>query len=176
MSAHLIYFQFNSLVSLKQSPRLRATPGFFSLSQTSVLFTLMASETHHTVEFVQFLCTEQCLADTSLFQTVRDFVHRWQYVSLSPRTFETVLRTAVSRGKGLNGQYWGATEEKGDNIYWVLCESPRITTDKRPNRSFSLFLSFASLAVPRARGGFCGRSVVPRVRPEAPIAGEDPRA
>ncbi|KAI9435970.1 hypothetical protein H4582DRAFT_492634 [Lactarius indigo] len=53
------------------------------------------------VEVIQFVCTEQCLANPSLFQALRDVVQGWQE-------------------KGLKGQYWGATMEKPNNIYWVL--------------------------------------------------------
>ncbi|KAH9017798.1 hypothetical protein EDB84DRAFT_1679464 [Lactarius hengduanensis] len=55
------------------------------------------------VEVIQFVSTEQCLANPSLFQALRDIVQGWQE-------------------KGLNGQYWGATVVKPNNIYWVLCE------------------------------------------------------
>ncbi|KAH9008811.1 hypothetical protein EDB84DRAFT_1571744 [Lactarius hengduanensis] len=55
------------------------------------------------VEVIQFVSTEQCLANPSLFQALRDIVQGWQE-------------------KGLNGQYWGATMEKPNDIYWVLCE------------------------------------------------------
>ncbi|KAH8982464.1 hypothetical protein EDB86DRAFT_2970526 [Lactarius hatsudake] len=53
------------------------------------------------VEVIQFVSTEQCLANPSLLQALRDIVQGWQE-------------------KGLNGQYWGATMEKPSNIYWVL--------------------------------------------------------
>ncbi|KAH9014746.1 hypothetical protein EDB84DRAFT_810039 [Lactarius hengduanensis] len=53
------------------------------------------------VEVIQFASTDQCLADPSLFQALRNIVQGWQE-------------------KGLNGQYWGATMEKPNNIYWVL--------------------------------------------------------
>ncbi|KAH9021706.1 hypothetical protein EDB83DRAFT_2320444 [Lactarius deliciosus] len=53
------------------------------------------------VEVIQFVSTEQCLANPSLFQALRDIVQGWQE-------------------KGLKGQYWGATMEKPNNIYWVL--------------------------------------------------------
>ncbi|KAH9162053.1 hypothetical protein EDB89DRAFT_2027606 [Lactarius sanguifluus] len=55
------------------------------------------------VEVIQFVSTDQCLADPSLFQALRNIVQGWQE-------------------KGLKGQYWGATMEKPNNIYWVLCE------------------------------------------------------
>ncbi|KAH9021705.1 hypothetical protein EDB83DRAFT_2527703 [Lactarius deliciosus] len=55
------------------------------------------------VEVIQFVSTEQCLANPSLFQALRDIVQGWQE-------------------KGLKGQYWGATVVKPNNIYWVLCE------------------------------------------------------
>ncbi|KAI9445791.1 hypothetical protein BJY52DRAFT_1314933 [Lactarius psammicola] len=60
----------------------------------------MASE-DLVVEVAQFVSTDQCLADPSLFQAVRDMVQGWQE-------------------KGLKGQYWGTTVEKPNNIYWVL--------------------------------------------------------
>ncbi|KAH9164806.1 hypothetical protein EDB89DRAFT_387372 [Lactarius sanguifluus] len=53
------------------------------------------------VEVIQFVSTDQCLADPSLFQALRNIVQGWQE-------------------KGLKGQYWGATMEKPNNIYWVL--------------------------------------------------------
>ncbi|KAH9021701.1 hypothetical protein EDB83DRAFT_2431205 [Lactarius deliciosus] len=53
------------------------------------------------VEVIQFISTEQCLANPSLFQDLRDIVQGWQE-------------------KGLKGQYWGATMEKPNNLYWVL--------------------------------------------------------
>ncbi|KAH9164292.1 hypothetical protein EDB89DRAFT_2017828 [Lactarius sanguifluus] len=53
------------------------------------------------VEVIQFVSTEQCLANPSLFQELRDIVQAWQE-------------------KGLKGQYWGATMAKPNNIYWVL--------------------------------------------------------
>ncbi|KAH9055705.1 hypothetical protein EDB87DRAFT_1283397 [Lactarius vividus] len=53
------------------------------------------------VEVIQFVSTNQCLADPSLFQALRNIVQGWQE-------------------KGLKGQYWGATMEKPNNIYWVL--------------------------------------------------------
>ncbi|KAH8999851.1 hypothetical protein EDB86DRAFT_2907780 [Lactarius hatsudake] len=53
------------------------------------------------VEVIQFVSTEQCLANPSLFQALRDIVQGWQE-------------------KGLKGQYWGATVVKPNNIYWVL--------------------------------------------------------
>ncbi|KAH9069665.1 hypothetical protein EDB83DRAFT_2314341 [Lactarius deliciosus] len=55
------------------------------------------------VEVIQFVSTHQCLADPSLLQALRNIVQGWQE-------------------KGLKGQYWGATIEKPNNIYWVLCE------------------------------------------------------
>ncbi|KAH8982473.1 hypothetical protein EDB86DRAFT_2970662 [Lactarius hatsudake] len=53
------------------------------------------------VEVIQFVSTEQSLANPSLFQELRDIVQGWQE-------------------KGLKGQYWGATVVKPNNIYWVL--------------------------------------------------------
>ncbi|KAH8978764.1 hypothetical protein EDB92DRAFT_528335 [Lactarius akahatsu] len=53
------------------------------------------------VEVIQFVSTEQCLGNPSLFQALRDVVQGWQE-------------------KGLKGQYWGATVVKPNNIYWVL--------------------------------------------------------
>ncbi|KAH8978439.1 hypothetical protein EDB92DRAFT_584262 [Lactarius akahatsu] len=53
------------------------------------------------VEVIQFVSTEQCLANPSLFQELPDIVQGWQE-------------------KGLKGQYWGATVVKPNNIYWVL--------------------------------------------------------
>ncbi|KAH8978443.1 hypothetical protein EDB92DRAFT_2108023 [Lactarius akahatsu] len=53
------------------------------------------------VEVIQFVSTEQCLGNPSLFQALRDIVQGWQE-------------------KGLKVQYWGTTMEKPNNIYWVL--------------------------------------------------------
>lgn len=60
----------------------------------------MASE-GFIVEVIQFISTDQCLADPSLLQALRDTVQGWQE-------------------RGLKGQYWGPTVEKPNNIYWVL--------------------------------------------------------
>ncbi|KAH9055709.1 hypothetical protein EDB87DRAFT_1283539 [Lactarius vividus] len=53
------------------------------------------------VEVIQFISTEKCLANPSIFQALRDVVQGWQE-------------------KGLNGQYWGAAAAKPNDIYWVL--------------------------------------------------------
>ncbi|KAH9164287.1 hypothetical protein EDB89DRAFT_2017801 [Lactarius sanguifluus] len=67
----------------------------------------MAHEDPIVVEVIQFVSTEQCLANPSLFQELRDIVQGWQE-------------------KGLKGQYWGVTMEKPNDIYWVLFWQSRV--------------------------------------------------
>lgn len=54
------------------------------------------------VEVVRFVATEQCIADPSLFQAARDFLAHDR------------------KDKGLTAQYWGASEERPNEIYWFL--------------------------------------------------------
>ncbi|KAF8257456.1 hypothetical protein EI94DRAFT_1292015 [Lactarius quietus] len=51
---------------------------------------------------VRFVATEKCMADPSLFQTVRDFLAHDR------------------KDKGLIAQYWGASVERPNEYFWCL--------------------------------------------------------
>jgi len=53
------------------------------------------------VEVVRFVATDECMADPSLFQAVRDLAHD-------------------RKDKGLTAQYWGASVERPNEYFWFL--------------------------------------------------------
>ncbi|KAH8999856.1 hypothetical protein EDB86DRAFT_3242550 [Lactarius hatsudake] len=79
------------------------------------------------VEVIQFVSTEQCLANPFLFQELRDIVQGWQE-------------------RGLKGQYWGATVVKTNNIYWVLCEFTGLVFASNHNNKVAVWQSRAHAA------------------------------
>ncbi|KAI0259316.1 hypothetical protein BC834DRAFT_974362 [Gloeopeniophorella convolvens] len=53
------------------------------------------------VEIVHFTATDECLADPSLFAALRDAAEAW-------------------REHGLTAQYWGASVQRANELYWLL--------------------------------------------------------
>ncbi|KAH8982479.1 hypothetical protein EDB86DRAFT_2970699 [Lactarius hatsudake] len=104
------------------------------------------------VEVIQFVSTEQCLANPSLFQELRDIVQGWQE-------------------KGLKGQCWGATVEKPNNIYWVLFWQSR--THAAAFAADPLYPEFVqrrqSLATTPMRDLYASLSGNPQLCVEAPV-------
>jgi len=54
------------------------------------------------IQIVRFVATDECMADPSLFQAVRDFLAHDR------------------KDKGLIAQYWGAAVERTNEYYWTI--------------------------------------------------------